>query len=94
MSAATRNEKRKNVRRSVRQGAALAGLDGSPLGTCVMVDVSAGGARLMVQTPADLPDQFDVVLSRSGKLRRSCLVVWRSETIVGVRFLPIEGAKR
>jgi len=87
-----RNEKRKNVRRSVRQGAALAGLDGSPLGTCLMVDVSVGGARLMVKTSADLPDQFDIVLSRSGQLRRPCLVVWRSETIVGVRFLPIEWA--
>jgi PilZ domain len=85
-----RTEKRKNVRRSVRQGAILVGVDGSTLGTCVMVNVSAGGARLVVPTSADLPDQFNIVLSRSGQLRRSCMVVWRSERTLGVRFFPSE----
>ena len=70
----------------------MVGIDGSPLGACLVVDISAAGARLVVQTSERLPDQFTVVLSRSGQLRRSCSVVWRSERAMGVKFLPREWA--
>lgn len=80
-------EQRKNTRRFVRQGARMVRADGSALGECLMVDVSATGARLKVDTPGTLPDDFTLLLSRDGQLRRNCSVAWRSETAIGVRFV-------
>jgi hypothetical protein len=51
-----------------------------------MSDVSAGGARLTLQTPDKLPDQFLLLLSRDGQLLRRCRLVWQSENTAGVRF--------
>jgi len=70
----------------------MVGIDGAPLGTCLVVDISAAGARLVVQASEGLPDQFTIVLSRNGQLRRSCSVVWRSEQATGVKFLPRDWA--
>jgi hypothetical protein len=81
-------EQRAKVRRSVRQGARLAALDGVALGTCVMVDVSAGGARLLLQTSDPLPSQFLLLLSRNGNLRRLCTVAWQTGAKAGVEFVP------
>jgi PilZ domain len=61
--------------------------DGSPLGACLMVDVSAGGARLKVQTPEELPGEFTLVLSRDGQLRRQCAIAWRKDGTIGVQFV-------
>ena len=88
-----RVEKRKALRRLVRQGATIVGIDGSSLGPCLVVDLSAAGARLATQASTELPDQFTIVLSRGGQLRRSCSVVWRSENAIGVKFFPNEWAK-
>jgi hypothetical protein len=60
--------------------------DGSALGECVMADLSATGARLLVKQPATLPDEFILLLSHTGQLRRKCSVTWRAETEVGVKF--------
>jgi hypothetical protein len=60
--------------------------DGSALGECVMADLSAAGARLQVKQPATLPDEFILLLSHTGHLRRKCSVTWRAETEVGVKF--------
>ena len=80
-------EARSSKRRSVLQGARIAGVDGSFLENCRILDVSAGGARLQVSNPSGLPDHFFLLLSRDGTLRRQCAVVWRSETNVGVEFV-------
>jgi len=82
-----RSEHRKNIRRMVRQGARIVRADGSALGNCVMADFSATGARLKVEAPDSLPDQFIILLSHDGKLRRQCSVAWRSNNAVGVRFV-------
>jgi hypothetical protein len=81
-----RPEYRKNTRRSVRQGARMVSADGATLGKCLMLDVSASGARLKVDTPDALPDEFTLLLSRGGQLRRQCGVAWRSGTAIGVYF--------
>jgi hypothetical protein len=82
-----RPEIRKSIRRTVRQGARMVQTDGSPLGICLMSDVSATGACLKVETSVTLPDQFILLLSHNGELRRQCSVAWRSDNAVGVRFL-------
>jgi hypothetical protein len=85
--AKIRYEARSSKRRMVLHGARLAGIDGSVLEGCRLVDISAGGARLEVDNPAGLPDQFVLLLSRDGALHRQCAVVWRSENSVGVEFV-------
>jgi hypothetical protein len=53
---------------------------------CVLVDVSVNGARLMVDRPGDLPEDFTLLLSHRGTPQRRCHVAWRSPREVGVNF--------
>ncbi|MGC1776736.1 MAG: PilZ domain-containing protein [Xanthobacteraceae bacterium] len=80
-------ESRNSKRRYVLHGARIAGIDGSALESCQILDVSAGGARLQVKNPDELPDQFLLLLSRDGTLRRQCAVVWRLGSAIGVEFV-------
>ncbi len=89
-----RRESRRYVRRYVRQGARIISADGTALGSCVMHDVSAGGACLESKTPDAVPDNFILVLSHDGQLRRQCSVVWRSGSTMGVEFIPDCPAKQ
>lgn len=87
-------EQRRAKRYNVFHGARIAQADGSFLGICRMIDLSRTGARLEMKMAGKLPDHFILVLSHDGRLRRQCLVVWRSETAVGVEFIPFHSAKR
>ena len=80
-------ENRRSTRRIVHHGARIMRTDGSVLGICIMADLSATGARLQVQQPAALPDEFVLLLSHTGQLSRKCSVAWRAETEVGVEFI-------
>lgn len=80
-------EYRKSTRRFVRHGARIVDADGTALGPCVMVDISDTGARLETVASPALPNEFILLLSHDGRLRRQCAVAWRSPTTVGVRFL-------
>jgi PilZ domain len=80
-------EQRENIRRSVRQGARIVAVDGSALGACTMVDVSATGARLVLETSDLLPDRLFLLLSHNGNLRRLCSVVWQTGATAGVQFM-------
>ena len=46
------------------------------------------GARLEIKNLEAVPDQFMLLLSYDGRLRRQCSVVWRSETAIGIEFAP------
>ena len=52
---------------------------------CVVLDVSASGARLDVDASATLPQHFKLLIDVDGS-ERQCEVVWRKENAVGVRF--------
>jgi hypothetical protein len=54
---------------------------------CTVLDVSDGGARIMVSQRMRIPTEFWLVFSRDGKKRRRCRVVWRSEDQIGVTYL-------
>jgi hypothetical protein len=82
------DEQRRNRRRYVLQGARIGGSDGVPAESCWILDISASGARLQVNSAETTPDQFSLILSHDGRLRRQCLVVWRSNKTIGVQFLP------
>jgi hypothetical protein len=51
-----------------------------------MSDISDKGARLDVENPKSVPDEFMLFLSSRGTPRRKCAVAWRTETQVGVKF--------
>ncbi len=52
---------------------------------CVVRDLSATGARLVVEHAASVPDTFELLIELDG-LEAQCEVIWRNRTTVGVRF--------
>lgn len=87
-------EARTSKRRPVLHGARIASVDGSVLESCRILDISGGGARIEVTNPVALPDQFLLLLSRDGSLRRECEAVWRSENAIGVEFVGLQPKPR
>jgi hypothetical protein len=81
-------DQRKSRRYSVGHGARIVWDDGSSPQNCRILDVSAHGARLELETAATVPDKFMLLLSHDGGLRRQCCVIWRSENAVGIEFNP------
>ena len=55
---------RKLERRIVLQAATMVQNDGSMIGPCTMLDVSAGGARLKVASGGIVPEEFVLLLSQ------------------------------
>jgi hypothetical protein len=70
----------------LRYAAWVAVGDSSPAKGCMVADVSETGARLELDSPGDLPKEFWLLLSRDGKVRRRCEVVWQSGDQVGARY--------
>ena len=84
-------EHRKFARRRVEQLVLMMSDEGSIIGPCTMLDVSAGGARLKLGTDLAVPQNFTLLLSKiDGRLKRHCVVAWRKEKQVGVRFVIID----
>jgi hypothetical protein len=77
---------RKATRQPSSAIAYLYSVDGWPLGECKMKDVSSSGAKLEHDIQDEMPERFLLSLSRDGKVRRQCQVVWRKENEIGVRF--------
>jgi hypothetical protein len=77
---------RKKPRRTIRHAAMLrVDKNGGQL-PCWLSDISDGGARLMLESDCEIPDQFVLVLTKSGNIRRHCRIVWRKRLILGVEF--------
>jgi hypothetical protein len=53
--------------------------------TCVVKDVSAGGAALHIPAINGIPDRF--TLSRRNARALECEVVWKRRSALGVKFL-------
>jgi hypothetical protein len=61
---------------------------GSPhLTSCIVRDLTAIGARLMVADAEALPEHVRLILQPSGYVTRA-RIVWRGEGCCGVEFLP------
>lgn len=58
---------------------------GTPLLRCDVLNISAGGARLVCKSET-LPDRFALLLTADGTDRRWCTVVWRDGDETGVSF--------
>ena len=81
-------ERRKIARRVINRVARFASDDGSLPRSCMITDISDGGARLYSET--DMPQKFTFqVSSDGGDSRRDCRVVWRLGCEVGVEFTDV-----
>jgi hypothetical protein len=65
----------------------MVGVDGTAIGPCMMVNVSATGACLVLESSTPLPERFMLVLSHNGSLQRRCTVAWQTGTTAGIHFV-------
>jgi hypothetical protein len=80
-------EQRMTPRRHTRRAATVSFAAEKPPVSCVIRDISEGGARLAVAHPlATLPHHFTLNLFKDGSVRRDCEVVWTDARFVGVKF--------
>jgi hypothetical protein len=80
-------EKRRSLRVQPRGlvskvGQILLGQNAAPI-DCTVIDLSAGGARLSISRPQDLPNDVEF---QHGGVRRKCRVVWRRGFQVGIAY--------
>ena len=85
-------ETRRNKRKQFDYVGLLDFCNGEEPRPCQILDISSGGARLMVFTGTEaIPETLTLLLSPSAKVRRDCKVVWRSASGIGVQFVkPVE----
>jgi hypothetical protein len=82
---------RRFTRRKVEQSVLIRSAEGAIVGQCTMLDISSGGARLRFDAAGEVPDLFTLLLSKlDGGLKRHCVVAWRKDRQVGVRFVTAE----
>jgi hypothetical protein len=80
-------EQRKAIRRPARRAATVSFAETATPVTCVIWDISEGGARLAIAQPiADLPRHFVLNLYKDGSVKWTCEVVWTDARYVGVKF--------
>ena len=77
---------RKSPRREFHYNAAIVVEAGTQIIPCAIVDISDSGARLQLENECELPEQFVLFLTKGGKTRRHCKIVWRDGLFMGVQF--------
>jgi len=78
--------RRQSVRRALTWPGAVIAPDGAWRHKCKILDVSASGAQLAIHPSISLPGEFVLAFTESGQVSRPCLLVWRVDHRVGVRF--------
>ena len=79
---------RKRVaRKSVRQSAWITLDGGFAARPCVVLDLSAAGAKITVDDAGAVPSVFRLAFSRDAREGHSCTVMWRRQGRLGVRFI-------
>jgi hypothetical protein len=78
--------KRQAQRRDLTYQVWIAYGDEARIVPCTISNISQTGARLCLPFNGDVPDDFVLMLSMSGRVRRRCKIAWRSTLELGVRF--------
>jgi hypothetical protein len=78
-------ERRKHHRTRTLLGARIAFGRNFLTMDCVIRDLTPAGARLRLPSTFSVPATFNLLLDRDPR-QRSCKVIWRSETELGVAF--------
>ena len=79
------NDHRRSPRRRVLKLAKIVYNGGHSVLDARLQDISETGARIRLDSPVMLPDDFDLHLADGRKLRVE--VVWRNAALLGVRFV-------
>lgn len=82
-------ERRKEERSQIELPVWLEGP--SQLISCTLHNISLRGGEVAVSADIALPKQFALRLTKDGKIRRGCNVVWRRGHRVGVSFFQLSG---
>ncbi len=53
---------------------------------CQVMDISANGAKIVLAMPSQVPDRFELALTKGDDKHRACEVVWRRGKTIGVQF--------
>lgn len=82
----SRTELRKSPRRQFHYNATIVIEGGERPYSCAIVDISDTGGRLQLEDDCELPERFHLLLTKDGKARRRCKIVWRNGLLIGVQF--------
>ena len=52
---------------------------------CTVLNVSMGGAEIIVANASDIPNEFELTFD-AARTMRPCRVAWRTENRIGVAF--------
>lgn len=80
-------EKRKDRRQTMNSTCWIDVGEGKNPIECHVANISDSGARLLCKAPDQLPDEFNLYLTRDGTVGRRCKVVRRGTTEAGLHFI-------
>ena len=80
-------KKKRESRKSVRQSAWIILDGGFATRPCIVIDLSATGAKITVDDASTAPASFQMTFSRDARSGRQCKVIWRRGKTLGVRFI-------
>lgn len=78
-------ERRTSKRQHCKQPGMILSLVGSPIHDCVVIDISAKGACLLVGIQEVIPDYFRLNFG-DNRVQPKCRVRWRRGFVMGVEF--------
>jgi hypothetical protein len=83
------NRRSNRVRFDHKHAVNLMGVDGTWRRSCVLLDVSASGAKIEVEGSVDVlqAKEFFLLLSSTGLAFRRCELVWIDGCNAGIRFV-------
>jgi PilZ domain len=84
------DEKRKHPRTELDEPAYIS--SGGSVMSCVVRNMSPGGAAIDVDRPAYVPQRFRLVIARDSSVR-DCRVVWMQQGRIGLAFVDAPGER-
>lgn len=74
------------IRPRTLKGARIVFNQGFSTITCVVRNLTEGGAKLELDTMSGVPDEFTLVFD-TGAAERTCSVRWRKGNAIGIQFI-------
>ena len=92
------DERRQHARRTLSVAGWIVPNSGDQPITCRVNNISDVGAGLKLTNTEALPGSFNLFLANNFSVGRKCMIIWRSESAVGVSFTgkiaPTDEGKR
>jgi hypothetical protein len=78
--------KKREARKAVHQTAWITLDGGFAARQCVVMDLSANGAKISIDAPQALNAKLRLAFSRDARTGRNCEVVWRRGKTLGLKY--------